>query len=342
MEFIRLILLDLIPTIETVSISNIQIKEHFKIREVELNIVHIDRSNSNKVSIVLSAIMNADREGLISIDENQNIILSEELLNECHKSIEAVSNLISIGNHCRREIHSFDTACGLIPNNEQDSLLLESSRGIKRKPRVIYKSICRFDLEKIDINLFLDRLDGLSLLSEALSHQHATGRFHDLIRFFERSFNKTGNGLHNPMYQFLSGANLKFSKKEVGKWTNELRNPTTHAKDKLFLMELDVLPFVERMELAAYDILLNKLKWNNHSSERKNSWQPDYGPGDCGYQIFIKEGIPNANSLLFVFDSLGVYGFRNYEKYLPPDKLYTKFSEPYHIKPVIYFVKDNI
>lgn len=351
MDFIRLALLELTSTMGILPPSDIQIKEQFKIGEVKVKQVRIDpiepvvidehKKGNNIISIFLSARMNVDREGLISMDEDKNIVLSDELLDECHKSIEAVSNLISVSNHCRREIHSFDPTCGFIPDNDQDRELLGSSVGSKRKNIVIHKSSCHFNLDNFNLTFFIDRLDGLSLLSEALSHQHGTGRYHDLIRFFERSFGSTGQNLHKPISQFLSSANLNFSKKEVEKWTVNLRNSITHAHDSKFLVELDVLPFIERMELAAYDILLNKTNWNDCSSERRNIWQPDSAPGGINHEVFAKEIDNSKKFTMFQFDPLGVYGFRSDMRYSCPE-LYMRFSEEFRIQGKLHVLNDII
>jgi len=48
-----------------------------------------------------------------------------------------------------------------------------------------------------------DRADGLALLVEASGIRHASGRFHEYIRVFERAFGKASRLLALPLAEFL-------------------------------------------------------------------------------------------------------------------------------------------
>lgn len=79
--------------------------------------------------------------------------------------------------------------------------------------------------ERIDLNdaalgeAARDRPDCLQLLAEALSNSHPTGRFRELIRFFERAFAKSGKPLVRLLDAHLSGnQELGFSRGEVANW----------------------------------------------------------------------------------------------------------------------------
>src|SRR6185436_4298514 len=85
----------------------------------------------------------------------------------------------------------------------------------------------QFKLDDVTLSVLQDRLDGVQLLAEALSHDHATGRFHDLLRFFERSFAQRSGLLVKPLGQFLQGADQNYTTREIQHWIE--RGPLTHA-----------------------------------------------------------------------------------------------------------------
>ena len=122
--------------------------------------------------------------------------------------------------------------------------------------------------------LLADRRDGIGLMAEALAHTHAMGRFHDLMRVFERAFALGPWDLVEPLAKFRRGSRLGYSKPEVSNWS-ELRGPATHAdRRSLVLTEPDLRRPVMRMEQAAYDVLLNKATWPDRSTRRRNRWRP--------------------------------------------------------------------
>jgi hypothetical protein len=135
-----------------------------------------------------------------------------------------------------------------------------------------------------------DREDGVALLVEALSHDHAMGRFHEFIRLFERAFTRPAKTLTSPLNEFLS-PRFGYTAAELSRWFEELRDPATHADARTeFLLEADVRPVIDRMEQAAFDVLLNKALWRDPSTDRRDVWAPTAGSTNPRGGAFIVQG----------------------------------------------------
>ena len=162
-------------------------------------------------------------------------------------------------------------------------------------------------------------MGGISLLAEALSHSHPTGRFHEILRLFERAFRCSSSTLIKPLTEFLSNAkNQGFSEPEIKNWVVTLRHPATHAdRNKDFVLEAAIRPVVHRMEQATYDVLFNKEDWRNPSSTRREIWKPISGTSSDKMGLFIIKGkgttpqVCSARKLYALYGSeLWLYLFR--------------------------------
>lgn len=146
------------------------------------------------------------------------------------------------------------------------------------------------DLDASVLSKLSDREDGVALLVEALSHDHAMGRFHEFIRLFERAFARSGKTLTSPLNEFLS-SRFGYTTAELSRWFEELRDPATHADARTeFLLEADVRPVIDRMEQAAFDVLLNKALWRDPSTDRRDVWAPTAGSTNPRGGAFIVQG----------------------------------------------------
>ena len=130
------------------------------------------------------------------------------------------------------------------------------------------------------------------MLAEALSHSHPTGKFHELLRLFERAFKRSSSKLIKPLAAFLSKAeNLGYSESEIKNWVVSLRHPATHADIRdFFVLEAGIRPVVHRMEQAAYDVLFNKMEWRSSSSSRREIWKPISGTLSDKLGLFVTQG----------------------------------------------------
>jgi hypothetical protein len=142
-----------------------------------------------------------------------------------------------------------------------------------------------------------DRLDGVSLLAEALSHSNALGRYAQLLRVFERAFHR-GTGKYTvPLRELLAGSPHNFEKREIQRWIDD-RPYAIHADKKpTLLLQSDLRPHIPRMTEAAYDVLLNKLNWRSPDSERRDLYKPLRGTSDPDGGLFMTRGAAFSMSL---------------------------------------------
>jgi len=178
-----------------------------------------------------------------------------------------------------RTILSPHPSVALLPEGDNERKWIEESTGIISKRSAVPDAIFRIELNEKMLECLSDRLDGVALLAEMLSHTHSTGKYHELIRFFECAFQLSPTKMDKKLSQFLRKSGLGYDRDEVKTWL-EIRNAATHAdrkNDKNFVVELDVTKFIPRMEQAAYDVLLNKVKWRDRSQDKEGYLETTYG-----------------------------------------------------------------
>jgi hypothetical protein len=221
--------------------------------------------------------------GLIVIPEKPRIMLEE--------GIEHYSNLLSVAIHSERTISSPHPSIALVPEDEADKQLLDGARGILRDAgnRAVPGTKFSFDLMEC-INELADRMDGMAILAEALCHKHQTGRFHELVRLYERAFALAGRRLIEPMSTFLAGAEQGYVIDEIANRI-DMRDGATHADQRNeILFEGDVAWVGPRMMQAAYDILLNKSRWRSAETARRDIWKPIQGTLSSAGDMFATRG----------------------------------------------------
>jgi hypothetical protein len=208
-------------------------------------------------------------KGYPGLTDDNLVMIPDDVRSQAELALETAANLISIIEHCQRSISSPTPCVALVPESAMDREWLGQRLGIELRKVATAGARVSLDLGVVQ-TLVADRLDGVFLLAEALAHEHATGRFHDLNRFFERAFARSGTHLVRGLFKFLRDANQGFTKVEVKEWVFDIRHPATHAdREGHFLLESDVRPVVGRMEQAAYDVLFNKEVWRDSSANRR-------------------------------------------------------------------------
>jgi hypothetical protein len=236
---------------------------------VEVDTVWADGSN------VVHQILLTGRKALAVLpecDDNNYIIVPRDQLRDIERAIETYTDFVAVARGCRRTIGSPQQRyISFIPRSEDEQNWLSKMAGVRHGSgaAIAVTRHYEFPLSQEIVEALVDRVDGVQLLAEAFSQTHATGRFHELIRFFERAFALRSGALTNPLARFLSGAVHPFTAREVQRWC-ETRGPATHADRRpVFLTEGDVRPLIDRMEFAAYDTLLHKEKWRDASHARR-------------------------------------------------------------------------
>jgi len=161
------------------------------------------------------------------IDNDGLIEIPTSAVRKAQHAIEVAANTIAVVGRLRRSISSPTPCLAFSPTTDEERASLGRARAIRSRRGAVESA--RFSVNLPSVAVLSDRLDGLALMAEALSHQHETGRFHDLQRVFERAFRKKTGGLVRPLSEFLRGTPHGFTEGEVKVWTTTLRNPATHA-----------------------------------------------------------------------------------------------------------------
>ena len=279
----------------------------------------------------LSLVAHVPLDQLPAKSEQGLIVVPDNSLRSAEANIEHVANLYSVAENCSRRLSSPYPMLAFRPANEVERSYLIDSAGIKPISFTIPKIAYWVDLTDDSVlEAISDRRDGVSLLAEALAQAHPSGRYRELVRFFELAFQLPFTQLRKRLTQFLQGANLGYTREEIQNWISK-RHPATHAdgrKTTEIILESDVRSLVPRMEQAAYDTLLNKRTWHDSSRERRVAWRPDAATtSPTGNSIQAVRGGRLVLSLT-VFDFVGSYHYDPHVSINPlPDELWSEWSE---------------
>lgn len=222
----------------------------------------------------------------------RRVVIPEHDRLQLEAEIEAIANLISVTERTKRSVSSPTPCAALIPDDDMSKEFLEKADGFLAEPcdRTYFGASGKIEiLDKLD--LLSDRPDGVALLAESLSHEHATGKFHEYIRIFERAFRLPAGRLSKPLSEFLNASKFGYTEAEVNRWLDELRDAATHADEKRnFVIEADVRPVIRRMEQAAYDVVFNKTEWRAPTTTRRDVLVMTTGTTSNSSSIFAKQG----------------------------------------------------
>jgi len=243
----------------------------------------------NEKRYLIYGIMELTKE--LDITTEKLIIIPKEEREKIEKAIETAINLFAVSTGSSRSISSPTPYIALQPDNDEERKMLEELNGFVLNPTTIPGAPFQTEFNDELLMMVHNRLDGVSLLAEALSHSHPTGRFHEFLRLFERAFTRSSSRLVQPLTEFLIQADQGFSKKEIENWVVKLRHPATHAdRYEEFILESGIRPVVQRMKQAAYEILFNKKEWRNSTSERRKMWYPVSGTLTDKMDVFLTKG----------------------------------------------------
>lgn len=236
------------------------------------------------------------------------LILSEGERRKAELAIEAVANMFSIAERCRRRISSPSPCVALLPENDDEIEMLETSPGILAERNSIPDVRFKLNLDNVLVSSLSDRMDGVALLAEALANTHATGKYHEFVRLYELAFSRPFTQLEKKLSNFLIGANLGYTRIEIKQWI-KFRHPSTHAdfqKSNDLVLEADIVRYISRMEQAAYDLLLNKGIWHSSDAGRRNVWIPDVATISDKHDIQAVQGKSGVFQFQ-IFDEFNAY-----------------------------------
>jgi len=272
-------------------------------------------------------------DGLPDVNEQNQVVVPEDC-RELESAIELTANCLAVAERARRIVSSADPPVALVAESDAEREWLDErdSFAFPTTMNMTTHVVPRCDaLEMFDD--LRDRPDGLALLAEALAHSHASGRFKEFIRLFERAFAAATQALIGPLSTFLVSGPYRYDQPEVEGWIIDVRHPLVHADRRPeFLVEADVRHLLPRVEQAAYDVVFNKEQWRSRSSGRRDLWRPD-GINRPEGPVIRQGATPTLRFQLL--DSLGVYPF-NAAAHMtePPAEWWSRFPEPTNTREV--------
>jgi hypothetical protein len=236
-----------------------------------------------------------------------DVVVPSKQREAAERAIELAANLIAVAQGCRRQIASPWPPVVFVATGEEGRTWLAERAGLQHgRLKGMFRTNERLDLDESVLNQLSDREDGVALMVEALAHDHAMGRFHEFVRIFERAFARPAKLLGGPLAAFLH-PRFGYDEDELRKWFEDFRDPATHADARNeFLLEADVRPVIDRMEQAAFDVLLNKATWRDPSSDRREVWKPTAGTMDGDGGAFIIKGTTPITTGT-ILDDYGVF-----------------------------------
>lgn len=267
--------------------------------EVEVGVL-FTKDVKSKHTLFVAAVSSLKHR--VKITKGGFAVIPEKQRIESEQCIEHYANILSVFRNTTRKISSPSPSVALIAENKSEFEYLSTLSGIKYPigNRAIADGVPDLDLDENLANIS-DRMDGVALIAEARAHNHASGRFRECVRLFERAFGLAGQKLKYPLSNFLEGGNLGYSYQEIENWI-EIRDKVTHAdlrSDVAF--ESDSSWVVGRAIQATYDVLLNKTMWRSADAGRRNCWQPPYGTSSPEMDLFLTKGF-EWKSTMSAFD----------------------------------------
>ena len=247
----------------------------------------------------LSEFPRADEDGLVEVPGEPRRLTE--------KAIDAAANVLSVASGHARSVTSRNLPAAFYSENEEDRKFLRAQTGIKGIDRGVSFGRMSVFVAPDALAELRDREAGTELLAEALSQQHMTGRYRELLRVFEHGFAESESKLVFMLAAFLAKrSRLGYTKTEVKGWVQGRRGRAMHADRSVPFIGADLGDVVDRMLLAAYEVLFNKDDWHAYNSARRDVWTPSTGPLDAAGNWFVcQHQTPPLNAQLY--DPYGVY-----------------------------------
>lgn len=236
------------------------------------------------------------------------VVVNNKIRRQLEICIEKVADLLTLVTPSPRKIVSPMPCIFFHFENDNERKWLEEKKSVLYKRADKTHGIPVSTLSSLDVTNYLpelaDRLDGVEIIAEAHNHTHMCGKFNQYFRLFERAF-RVGNEKLVPLLQmFFKSLRYCYTPEEIQNWMN-IRNEIVHGKGSFKRIgESYVTPYIQRIEQAAYDILMNKSLWNQSDTSRRKLWYPEVCSGkNC---LHVKVG--NRDYSKFnVLDEHGVF-----------------------------------
>lgn len=213
------------------------------------------------------------------LDEKGELAIPDATLALVDDAIREYADLLSVVYQCQRLIKSPSPHVAVRADDKTDRALLDNAIGIAApaslRPRVSLIPELRPDAG-YEL-LITERLDGVAMLADAMSEGTSSARARELFRFFERAFRRGPAAAGTCLAQFMSSGESarRLDDEEVRHWFLTLRSRLTHAdRQDEYARSREVDPHLARMEVAAYDVLFNKMTWRDPDVSRRDPGLP--------------------------------------------------------------------
>jgi hypothetical protein len=254
-----------------------------------------------QAEIPLRTLPSPDAEGFINVPEPER--------RACERAIEAAANVISVLRRTSRSIASPWPPVAFVPESDEERKRCAEWKAIRYQPHsVMSAERPSLELEAPMLSGLSDRLDGLESIATLIAQTRPLGRYREAVRFFEMAFALPIQQSVKKLSQFLASGRFGHSREEVASWFQH-RHGAVHGDRKItrqVTTDADVARYLDRIELAAYDVLFNKKTWHDPSRTRRSRWKPTSGSGDNRGTLWLVQGSPVRISCT-IFDGFGAY-----------------------------------
>src|SRR5437899_3029879 len=135
-------------------------------------------------TVPLSARPEASADGIVEVPD--------EPRRRAEEALEHGANLLSVVTGGSRYLSSPSLPVAFRAENTEEREWLQQQKQLADADQGVARPNFTVRLDEDHATALSDRLDGVSLLAEALANGHLTGRFHELQRVFERAFGESG------------------------------------------------------------------------------------------------------------------------------------------------------
>lgn len=239
------------------------------------------------------------------------IVIADHIARQSENAIERFADLAAVATFSTRRITAAVPAAELSDVTAADRQWLANCSGLSQPTQHLRLVPVAFAITDAALAGLDDRRDGVELLAEALADTHETGRFREITRFFELAFRAQPTALVRALADFLNHYDkLQYTHDEVERW-HQLRNRATHADrgGRRYVLAGEIRPVLMRVELAAYDVLFNKLNWHQADSGRRDIWEPAGGVLPDERHAVIRAHAPVRFEAQPLFDGFDAYPY---------------------------------
>lgn len=272
---------------------------------VKLTVKKVKINGETRSSFLVES--EAQLDAYPEINDNNELVIDKNIREKCEFGINVISNLLSVFNACQKSIFSPYPCAAIEHKDNKEKEYLKSSNGIQVVARRDNGSNQPIDFNPEYVSLLTDRLDGIFVLSEHYSSSES-GKYRELVRFFELAFNLPFVQIEKKLFQFLKNTPYGYERDEIRRWISH-RHPMMHAdqrKSQSISFTSDIQSYLLRMEQAAIEVLFNKTYWHSSSTIRRSEWRPTAFSYTPEGKMIVLQG-SELRALFRIYDEFGVF-----------------------------------